>query len=150
MSSFFSKASTILTKSSLACSFKILSSQVATKEWTKSSQTKVLFLKEGSVLSLNFFSVDHVILILSSNWFVKIVFLTDLESFIDFVCIPVAGSPIECKTLFDDFMKSSNDFLNWACIVKTVGIDNVNIIKLESLEGSLNTFLNVLSAGIVI
>ena len=134
-------------KSSLSISIKILSSEVTSKEWTESNQTIFVVFKKSSILWFDFCPVNHIILILTTNWFVEVVLLTNLDSFIYFNSIPVTSCPIKSQSLFNDFVEGSNNFFNGTFFIITMSIDNVNIVKLKSFQGSFQSFLHMLSAG---
>lgn len=77
----------------------------------------------------------------------EVVLLTNLDSFIYFNSIPVTSCPIKSQSLFNDFVEGSNNFFNGTFFIITMSIDNVNIVKLKSFQGSFQSFLHMLSAG---
>ena len=91
--------------------------------------------------------MDHVILILSTDGFMKIEFLTNLECFEDLINVPVTGSPIKSFSIFNDIMKSSASFLYWGALIIAMSINNVHVVHLESFKGALNCLSNMLPTG---
>lgn len=106
-----------------------------------------MFFKQSSILLFHFLSINHIVLILSCDRLMKVIFLTNLNGCVNPVSIPVAGSPVKGVSFLDNLMETSNNFFNWSVFIKTMGENNVNIIKLKSLKRWFDAFFNVLPVG---
>ena len=91
-----------------------------------------MFFKERFKINLDLLFCEHVVVILCSNRFVKIMFFTDRKSTVDNFRVPVASSPVEAESFLNNLMKSSANFLEWGCVVMDMGIQNIHIFKLKS------------------
>ena len=91
-----------------------------------------MFFKERLKINLDLFSCEHVVVILGSNRFVKVMLFTDSKSTVDNFRVPVARSPVEAESFLNNFMKSSANFLEWGCVVMDMGVQNIHIFKLKS------------------
>lgn len=60
---------------------------------------------------------------------------------------PVAGGPIECLPRLDDLVKAAADLLHRGVLIADMSIDDIDIVKLESLQTHDHSFLYVLPVG---
>lgn len=67
---------------------------------------------------------------MTDNRFMEIIFFTDFEGIEDLIGIPVACSPVESESIFNDFMEGSTCLFNGGVGVKPMGIEDVDIVKL--------------------
>lgn len=74
----------------------------------------------------------------------EIQLFTNLEGFEDDLRLPVRSSPVKCLPFFNHFVESSDNLLQRSIVVVKMGINNVNVIHLESLKRFLHTLPNVL------
>lgn len=92
--------------------------------------------------------MKHIVLDLTADWLVKIESLANGKGLINLLWIPVAGAPIKGFPSFNDFIKSSTNFLKRSFRIKSVSKHNINILQLKSLEALVNALMKVLAISV--
>lgn len=59
--------------------------------------------------------------------------------------VPIGCGPIEGFSFFDNFVKSSADFFKGSLLVVKVGVQDIDIFHLQSLETFVDALFDVLS-----
>lgn len=92
-------------------------------------------------------SIEHVILTLISDRFMQVKSLTHCQSFNDFLSIPVACGPVECWSFFNDLMESSTDLLHRGVVVIMMGIQDIDVVHLQSVQTFFDALPDMLAIG---
>ena len=115
-------------KSPLPIWFKIFSSEVSSENCVVVYKAIFIVFEQCLILSFNLISHKHVVLVLSTNWQMEIVFLTDSEGFVHSICIPITCPPVKRESIFNYLMESSTDLFDRSIFIKAMGIYDINII----------------------
>lgn len=93
-------------------SVEVSASESASAEGTPSDESIVVLGVETLVLDLIFGAHEHAVLVLASDWLVKVQSFASGEGLEDSRGVPVAGRPVEGLPSLDDFVESSTDLLD--------------------------------------
>jgi len=103
-----------------------------------------VFLKEDLVLGLKSFSDEDIVLRLLYDWRTEASGFADFDGFRDLGSRPLRGAPVEGIPSLDQPVEGTAHFLHWSLGVRSVSIDHIHVVQLESLdavEGSFNDML---------
>ena len=76
----------------------------------------------------------------------KVESFTDGQCVEDALCIPVGSGPVEGFAVFNDFMEAATDLFKWGLFIVEVGVEDIDIIQLQPLQGGIEAFLDMLPA----
>jgi hypothetical protein len=86
-----------------------------------------------AISKLHLIPNKKIVLRLFNYWLNKLVFLTNHMSKSNFICIPLASSPVISHTFPNNPVKSSAGFLYWSLMVRPMRENNINVIKAQAL-----------------
>lgn len=76
----------------------------------------------------------------------QVVLFTDCKCVEDLACVPVGCGPVEAPAFLNNLVEASADFLKRSEVIVKMSVDNVNVIQLQAIEASLDSFSDVLPA----
>lgn len=107
-------------------SIVVFAGEETSSEGAPSNQSKVVVGEKFFVFDFEVSSDKHVVLILASNGFVEVVFLTDGQGIEDHFSFPVASGPIVDQTFLNNFVIGSADLFERGVVVMKVSIEDIN------------------------
>ena len=119
--------------------FVVLTGQDARAERGPDGGSQSVVVEEVSVVALDFVSDEHVVLTLLSDgpWAANGV--TEVDGLHELDGWPGAGGPVEGLTAGDDSLDGLDGLDSWSALVVSVAEDDVYIVELEVLQGSVET-----------
>ena len=94
----------------------------------------IAFVEDVRQLDLEGVPDEHIVLGLLDDWLVQIVLLAYSDGIYDLPDIPLTGPPVEGLVRADQLVEGSAHFLQGSLGVEAVGVHDVHVLQLQSLQ----------------
>lgn len=99
--------------------------------------------EQVSVFTLESLPHEHVVLRLLNNRFVPSELLANADCLSDTLCWPFRSTPVESLALLNDVVEGSASFLKGSLIIRSVAVNDIDVIKLHSFKSIVKAFDDV-------
>lgn len=125
--------------------FVILAGQDTTSQWGPDSSTHLVVSEEEGIFLFESFSDHHGVLRLFNNGSDEAKSVTAGIGFSNSISRPFRSTPVEGLSVVDEIVEGSAGFFDGSGIIGSVAEDNIDVVQLESLEGVVAAFNDVLA-----
>lgn len=96
-------------------------------------------------IRLKFVSLDHIVLGLLDDGLVPAILFANADCCCNSRRSPLGCSPVKSKAFLNNVVHGSASFFEGTLVVRSVRKDNINVVKLQTLEGVLKAFDDMLA-----
>ena len=117
----------------------VLASEDSSTERGPDSGSQSVVVEEVGVVALDFISDEHVVLTLLSDGSWAADGVTEVDGLHELDGWPSARGPVEGLTAGNDSLDGLDGLDSWSALVVSVAEDDVDVVELEVLQGSVET-----------